>query len=75
MQAKIIHSSLLRIVMSPQLPPLLVQAIQERCDEWSRKLAGKTLTGSLLWWVREHEFSTINGERFAMKIGSGSEAT
>lgn len=51
MQATIIHTSLLRIVMSEPLPQATVDAIQAACAHWTAKLAGRELTSDTLWSV------------------------
>lgn len=69
LQATIIHSSLLRVVDTPEpLPAANVTAIQAKCEEWMAKLKGITFSPSHLWMVWESEFSTITGDRHRIPL-------
>ncbi|KAG2446741.1 hypothetical protein HYH02_008302 [Chlamydomonas schloesseri] len=68
-QATIIHSSLLRIVSSTPLGKEAVAAISESCKNWTARLRGTRYSPRHLWFIREHEFSTISGEREVLALG------
>ncbi|PNW86371.1 hypothetical protein CHLRE_02g083850v5 [Chlamydomonas reinhardtii] len=67
-QATIIHSSLLRIVSSTPLGRQAVAAISEACKSWTARLRGTRYSPRHLWFIREHEFSTISGEREVLAL-------
>ncbi len=49
-----------------------VVAISEACRRWTAKLRGTVYKPKTLWFVREHEFSTIEGEREVLTLGDPS---
>lgn len=69
-QASIIHTSLLRLLSDEQLSGETVKAVAELCARWTQKLRGKVLVPSATWWVDEHEFSTIVGDRVRIRFGA-----
>ncbi|EFJ45201.1 hypothetical protein VOLCADRAFT_106011 [Volvox carteri f. nagariensis] len=71
-KATIIHSSLLRIVSSRPLGPAAVDAVSEACRHWTAKLRGTLYTPRTLWFIREMEFSTIEGDREVLTLGDAN---
>lgn len=67
-QSTIIHSSLLRILSPTPLGAEAVSAISAACERWTEKLRGKLYSPRTLWFIREMEFSTINGEREVLTL-------
>lgn len=71
-QATIVHSSLLRIMTAKPLGPDAVAAVSEACRRWTAKLRGTRYSPRTLWFIREAEFSTIEGDREVLMLGDAS---
>ena len=69
-QATIIHTSLIRVVSDEQIGSETVSVVDEVCARWTQKLRGKRMVPEATWWVYEHEFSTIFGDKVHMKFQS-----
>uniref|UniRef100_A0A7R9VQP7 Uncharacterized protein n=1 Tax=Chlamydomonas euryale TaxID=1486919 RepID=A0A7R9VQP7_9CHLO len=67
-QARIIHSSLLRVLSDEQLSSDDVRKVNDVCERWTAKLRGRCVSPPLAWWVNETEFSTIVGDRTLMPL-------
>ncbi|GLC33614.1 hypothetical protein PLESTM_000092000 [Pleodorina starrii] len=71
-QATIIHSSLLRVMSPGPLGREAVAAISEACRRWTAKLRGTRYSPRTLWFIRETEFSTIEGDREVLTLGDAA---
>ena len=64
-QTNIVHSSLMRILTPEQLSPATRQAIQRKCQDWTKQLHGTQLHLPEAWWdahhIRDYVIFTIAG--------------
>lgn len=65
-QAKIIHTSLLRVLSPDAIDKSTISSITSICDDWSARWKNKVFNPRETWFVYEETFSIINGPRVGM---------
>lgn len=71
-QAKIIHTSVLRVLSPDAIDELTINRISKVCDDWSTFWKNKLFHPRDTWFVFEETFSIINGPRVSMPFSVSS---
>lgn len=69
-QARIVHTTLTRIISDVQLGNDTRTQIAQACASWTSSLRGRTFNPAYVWYVREQQFSVIDGEQIRMDLAA-----